>query len=241
MIIPFEDKQHIVSKNYKFLYLEVRKLGAGSFGEVFEAKQKKSEQIKAIKKIIIKKDNEKVVWKELEIIRSIEKIKHKNIVKYEDFWFEKNDQKLYTLYIVMELCEQTLSEFIETFDTLDFGEMNSKLILKYYISSAIFTDILEGVNYLHKYESQIIHRDLKPDNILLKFDVKRKEFFIKIADFGLATIHHYVEQLHEADKGPMRYAAPEALDSEVYDTKSDIYSLGIILERDLFDIDYDDE
>jgi serine/threonine protein kinase len=68
----------------------------------------------------------------------------------------------------MELCEQTLGEFIETIEKLDFGETNFLSFTKYYISSEIFIDILEGVNYLHKQNPQIIHRDLCLDNILIK-------------------------------------------------------------------------
>jgi serine/threonine protein kinase len=68
----------------------------------------------------------------------------------------------------MELCKQTLGEFIETIEKLDFGETNFLCFLKYYISNEIFIDILKGVNYLHKQNPQIIHRDLCFNNILIK-------------------------------------------------------------------------
>ncbi len=57
----------------------------------------------------------------------------------------------------MELFEQTLGEFIETIEKLDFGETNFLSFLKY-ILSEMFIDILEGVNYLHKQSPQIIQR-----------------------------------------------------------------------------------
>jgi serine/threonine protein kinase len=72
----------------------------------------------------------------------------------------------------MELCEQTLGELIETIEKLDFGETNFLSFLKYFISSEIFIDFLEGVNYLHKQNPQIIHRDSRPDNILIKLKMK---------------------------------------------------------------------
>jgi serine/threonine protein kinase len=91
---------------------------------------------------------------------------------------------------------------------------------------------VEGINYLHKQNPQIIHRDLKPSNILLKKEDKNA--YVKIADFGLIAIHEYAEQTHTKDLGSLRYMAPEIMQSRKYDTKADIYSLGIILQQLLF-------
>jgi hypothetical protein len=233
MIVAFRDSYLYLNYNRHNQYKEI-KLGEGSYGEVFKVMNKTSNDLIAIKRIKITKEDEKNIMKELEINNLIERIKHKNIVEYKEFWIEKNEsEKLSTLCISMELCDQTLSQLIETFETLNFFNKTSKIILKYYIYCAIFTNILEGVNCLHKYNPPIIHRDLKPDNILVKFDENKKKYFIKIADFGLATVHKFVEQTH-SDKGHIEYVAPEVLKGLNYDTKADIYSLGIIL-NDLFD------
>lgn len=147
MIIQFEDS-FVRKGNYKYFYREVKRLGAGSFGEVFKTKFETSDNFNAVKKIIFKNENEKEILKELEIYCLISKIKHENVLSYESFWIEKNFiQKCSTLYIDMELCEQTMDEFIETIEKLDFGETNFLSFLKYYISSEIFIDISEGVNY----------------------------------------------------------------------------------------------
>jgi serine/threonine protein kinase len=61
--------------------------------------------------------------------------------------------------------------------------------LGYYISSELFIEILESVDYLHK--QKVIHRDLKPTNVLIT-----NGRFVKIADFGLATIHEFERQSH---------------------------------------------
>jgi serine/threonine protein kinase len=104
--------------------------------------------------------------------------------------------------------------------------------LGYYISSQLFEEILESVDYLHK--QKIIHRDLKPNNILITDGTNGR--FVKIADFGLATFHLFDGQSHTKYKGTIRYAAPEVMSSRKYDTKADIYSLGVILQE-LFNID----
>ncbi len=69
--------------------------------------------------------------------------------------------------------------------------------LGYYISSQLFKEILEGVDYLHK--QKVIHRDLKPNNVLITDGMNGR--FVKIADFGLATIHEFSGQSHIKYKG----------------------------------------
>jgi serine/threonine protein kinase len=65
-----------------------------------------------------------------------------------------------------------------------------------------------------------------------------KNRFIKIGDFGLASFQKF-NKSHEANKGTDRYIAPEVVrdrDSNkiaIYDTKVDVYSLGVVFE-DLF-------
>jgi serine/threonine protein kinase len=59
--------------------------------------------------------------------------------------------------------------------------------------------------------------------------------FVKIADFGEIAFHLFDAQSHTEDKGTVRYIAPEVF-SRKYDTKADIYSLGVIFQQ-LFSID----
>jgi serine/threonine protein kinase len=140
----------------------------------------------------------------------------------------------------MELCDSALEEVInEIKENYNLFRNDSLTLLGYYIASFIFIEILKGVNHLHQLDPQIIHRDLKPENILLK--KKDNKISVKIADFGLIAFHKFAErsQTHTEDIGDIRYAAPEVLDGNQYDTKSDIYSLGIILQK-LFEIDFDE-
>ncbi len=59
--------------------------------------------------------------------------------------------------------------------------------------------------------------------------------FVKLADFGLATIHEFDEQSHTLGSGIMKYMAPEVL-TRKYNTKVDIFSLGVIIQE-LFNVD----
>ncbi len=68
--------------------------------------------------------------------------------------------------------------------------------------------------------------------------VEAKGFLVKIADIGLAVIHTYSGQSHTMDRGTPEYTAPQVRDSKKYDTKADVYSLGVVF-KNLFDLQTD--
>ena len=130
-------------------------------------------------------------------------------------------------YIVMELCEGgTLKD-----------KINSNSISKPAEPLQILQQICSALAYIH--DKGLIHRDLKPANIFLQ---KEK---IKIADFGLVTERGKQQekdsnsQEKEKDSasqeqktngvGTRVYMAPEVEERNDYDSKADIFSLGIIL------------
>lgn len=71
----------------------------------------------------------------------------------------------------------------------------------------------------------IIHRDIKPENLMF---VKKNTFQIKIVDFGLAEYVDDSEALFKRSGTP-GYVAPEILKDKPYGSKSDMFSLGVIL------------
>jgi serine/threonine protein kinase len=224
---------------YTKYWSEISKFGSGSFGTVFKVKHISSDETFAIKKISLKEKKEVKEYIDKEFNTSLIILNHENefLVKYHEVWYENEFEIInglrewienYTIYIQMDLCDKTLSQFSEEIKKDPKLYSNESLTeLGFYISSKMFIQILKGVNYLHN--KKIIHRDLKPDNILLKSGT------IKIGDFGLAKAHD-MNIVHTGDKGAVKYAAPEVLSSEPYDTRADIYSLGIILQE-LFEID----
>ncbi|MBD2099712.1 serine/threonine protein kinase [Leptolyngbya sp. FACHB-261] len=76
---------------------------------------------------------------------------------------------------------------------------------------------------------QIVHRDLKPANILILPDESLDEL-VKILDFGIAKYMSESQQgLTSAYMGTLAYSSPEQMEGRTLDSRSDIYSLGIIL------------
>jgi serine/threonine protein kinase len=167
----------------------------------------------------------------LKELRIEAKIRSDYTVNYNNSWIENNEM----LYIQMDLCFNTLKGIIEQkqneFKRNCLEVMTS---LEYYISSELFKEILEAVNYLHSLKPPIIHRDLRPTNILITEGLNGR--FVKLGDFGLATIHKFDEQEHTKGLGTAGYVAPEVWKGRNYDMKADIFSLGVVSQY-LFDVD----
>ena len=81
---------------------------------------------------------------------------------------------------------------------------------------------LEALDFIHA--TGVLHRDIKPDNILI---ITEKE--IRLADFGLALLPGDELDLEELQNGvgSLSYLPPEMLEGRFYDSRSDLYSLGV--------------
>jgi NIMA (never in mitosis gene a)-related kinase len=169
--------------------------------------------------------------KSLKELQIMAKTRSDYVVHYYSSWIENNE----ILYIQMELCFNTLKGIMEQkLNEFKRNRFEVMTPLEYYISSELFKEILEAVNYLHSFKPPIIHRDLKPTNILITEGKNGR--FVKLADFGLATIQEFDGQTNTKYMGTIRYVAPEVMNSPYYDTKADIFSLGCF-SQELFDVD----
>ena len=147
----------------------------------------------------------------------------------------------------MEYCPQNLKNLLsikpQIFERQSDEVMN---IIEFYISCELFKELLECVQYLHDLKPQIIHRDLKPDNILIKPNILSGRF-IKLGDFGLATVHdkainYFTLEKHTTGGGTVKYQAPEIGQGSIYGHKCDIYSLALVgaevFDFNLFALDW---
>lgn len=154
-----------------------RKLGSGSYGDVFYGEHKESGVPVAIKRIE-KTSNSRYLEREVNVVKSIH---HANIVKTYDI-YETTEY----LYLVLEYMAGG-----ELYGVLaKFGTLSEK------IASQLIRSILEALSYLHRHG--IVHRDLKPENILCK-TTDCSNLDVKVADFGLAGLMVTAKQVQVPD------------------------------------------
>jgi serine/threonine-protein kinase ULK/ATG1 len=149
--------------------------------------------------------------KEIEIQKKLE---HRYIVKMIDFaWDSKN------VYIIMELCETSLSAFVKKKQHL--AEKSCRYFLRM---------LAEAMMYLR--DQNICHFDLKPQNLLLTKEASNSVYILKLCDFGFASISE--EEEEQGIKGSPLYMSPEIIITRKYDARADLWSIGVILYECLF-------
>ena len=213
--------------NPETIYLKTKMLGSGAFGEVWLVHHKDLDRdfaMKIIKKRKNKKNDEREILNEIEILK---KLDHPKILKVVDFY-----STLKKYYIITEYCHEG-ELFNEIIKVGKFDEGQAAFIIN---------QILKAITYCHK--MNIIHRDIKPENIMIKNREKNGCLQVKLIDFGTAKIF---EKGHQENKyvGSSYYMAPEIIKRK-YDEKCDLWSIGVIMYilltgRPPFDGNDDDE
>jgi serine/threonine protein kinase len=137
------------------------------------------------------------------------KLSHPGIVTI----FDVGDPEAETPYLVMEFVEG------QTLDKLLLGA-NNELPLNTALRMA--QELGEALDYAHA--QGVVHRDIKPANILVTTDGQAK-----IADFGIAKLNQAQLTVPGQVLGSPAYMAPEQLNEEGVDGRSDLFSVGVIL------------
>ena len=197
-----------MSSKYKVKKL----LGEGSFGKAFLCSRDSDDDLCVIKQIKVEdmtKQEKEDVINESTILS---KLDHPNIIKFFEFFESKTPQQ--TFNIVTEYADGgDLSEKIKEQNKTPFKESD---ILDY------FTQICLALKHIH--EKKIIHRDLKSGNVFLM-----KSGLVKLGDFGIAKTFKNTMDKAKTMVGTPYYLSPEIIQGKLYDNKSDIWSLGVLL------------
>ena len=204
-------------------YEIIEKVGDGTFGVVYEGRNRETKEIVAIKKLKGKFNSLEECLAKTEV-KILEKLHHENIVELKEVLWEKNGDASY----IFEYCDCNLYEFIEN------HHANQKTISEPVIREIIM-QITKGIRFLHS--NLFFHRDLKPENILVilnNYDFNNTSnsggLRIKIADFGTVKEIPLKNKVLITDYVCTRwYRAPECvLRGDYYDEKVDIWAIGCI-------------
>lgn len=87
----------------------------------------------------------------------------------------------------------------------------------------IINETCDALSYMHS--KQVVHRDLKPSNIMLTYNGNN----VKLIDFGLSDTDAH--SVLKGSAGTQVYASPELISGKTVDFRSDIFSLGCVIDR----------
>lgn len=113
-----------------------------------------------------------------------------------------------------------LTEYVDGMTLGTFVSENPDYFKSVQNTNRFLTQLMDVVGYLHQH--QVIHLDLKPSNIL----ITRIGQEVKLADLGFCYTDTYTDTMGRTDK----YAAPEQINGEQVDARTDIYAIGKILD-----------
>ena len=234
------DHPFFVNRDFR-QYYDLTELAKGGYGVVYRAQHKKNNQKRAIKVIEKKKIKEALesknlksnndeeiknfFYKEIEFMEKIEgpRMDNQNTVKYYEY-FNTPDE----FAIVLELCDCNLEELLR--------EKNSK-------NPFNLKEIYDILNQLNKtfrimVNEKIAHRDLKLTNILVKYNEDKTNYTLKLTDYGVSKqkIDKLINKFKTKQIGTNEYMAPEVFfdDDKPYDERCDLWSLGIIIYKLMF-------
>ncbi|NLO39100.1 MAG: protein kinase [Ruminiclostridium sp.] len=199
-------------------YRILKKIGEGSMGLVFLARQETTGMLAAIKTIIpgmsASETDLLLFEREINIMRGLD---HPNITKLYEFSFL--DDRHYFI-----------SEYMPGGDLLLKNDCHGGR-MPWKKACIIVCDILSALHYSH--EKGIIHRDIKPSNILLKKYLQGNDV-PKLTDFGLAKMYENAGLTNITKttdrRGTPLFMAPEQFINYRYcKPQADIYSTGIVL------------
>ena len=200
--------------NPEDLFTLLYKIGTGGFGEVYKAMHNTTYQIYAIKIIDYTKDcanknnicfNYHSIQQETSVMRLVSNNDY--ILKYYGSYYSCKSN---TIWLILEYCScgSAVDLMLSMDRTLSEVEV-----------ATIMEMVLKGLVGIHKIN--LIHRDIKGSNILLSEDG-----YAKLGDFGVG-IKLTDEEFRTSKKGSPYWMSPQVVSNEKYDTKTDIWSLGI--------------
>lgn len=198
------------------------KLGAGGMAEVFRAEHSFSSKPVAIKLLNPRVPAEsEAVERFIQEARAVQMIGHRNIIDIISFERLPSGQHYFVL------------EYLDGLNLRQYGDRYGPLTLAHVLP--ILRPVANALDAAHT--RGIVHRDLKPENIFVERPDQPDHMFVKLLDFGAATLVESERSKHDQDwlktkdgvlLGTPDYMSPEQCQGHPTDQRTDVYSLGVV-------------
>ncbi|XP_020237774.1 cyclin-dependent kinase B1-1 [Cajanus cajan] len=212
-------------------YEKLEKVGEGTYGKVYKAREKASGKLVALKKTRLEMDEEGVpptALREVSLLQLLSQslyivrlLNVEHVDKVPKAHAASSNPQAHTkpiLYLVFEYLDTDLKKFI---DSHRKGP-NPRPLPPSLLQSFLF-QLCKGVAHCHGHG--VLHRDLKPQNLLLD----QHKGILKIADLGLGRAFTVPLKSYTHEIVTLWYRAPEVLlGATHYSTGVDIWSVGCI-------------
>ena len=185
----------------------MEKLGQGTYGVVFKARNRKSGEIVAMKNIRLEIHQEGIPQTAIREVSLLKELHHPNIVNLVDV-MHAGDK----LHLIFEFVDRDLKAHMDEAANGIEGQALKGLMYQ----------LINAVAFCHAH--RVLHRDLKPQNVLVS-----ELGDVKLADFGLARAFQMPMPKYTHEVITLWYRAPESLLGLAdYSTPVDIWSIGCI-------------
>ncbi|KAI0511996.1 hypothetical protein KFK09_012630 [Dendrobium nobile] len=199
-------------------YDKLEKVGEGTYGKVYKARDKVTGQLVALKKTRLEMDEEGIpptTLREISLLQMLsQSIYVVRLLRVEHV--EKNGKRL--LYLVFEYLDTDLKKYIDTYKR---GPNPRPLPSR--VTQSFLYQLCKGVDHCHSHG--VLHRDLKPQNLL----VDKDKGILKVADLGLGRAFTIPLKSYTHEIVTLWYRAPEVLlGATHYSIGVDMWSVGCI-------------
>lgn len=199
-------------------YEKLEKIGEGTYGKVYKARDKTSGKLVALKKTRLEMDEEGVpstTLREISLLKMLSESNH--IVKLLTVEHVDENEKA-CLYLVFEYLTTDLKRYMDR-----NGKGPAYPLPTQTVKSMVY-QLIKGLAHCHKHG--VMHRDLKPQNLL----VDDTSMTLKIADLGLGRAFSIPVKSYTHEIVTLWYRAPEVLlGTTHYSTPVDMWSVGCIM------------